>query len=259
MIENDLVLDLGMHHGDDAGFYLSKGFRVVSVDAFPPYAEDAAERFESEIAAGRIQIVNRALADVGTETITLFVNEQKNDAHTIRADIAAANQQHNVFSYKELTVKTTTIKGLFETYGVPYYMKVDIEGLDDQAASQLVHEAVKPAFVSFEASSITILGHLLAAGYDKFQLINQYRNPGTRPPIEPREGRYSEAQFTGHMSGLFGRELNPNKWVPFQEMVHLFLNWTDLQRRDHELAPGWCDFHATSLGLDEIRVAHNLA
>lgn len=258
MIQNDLILDLGMHHGDDAGFYLSKGFRVVSVDAFPPYAEQAAERFAEPVAAGRMQIVNRALADDGTKIITLFVNEQKNDAHTVRQDIAAANQQHQVFSYKEMPIPTITIGSLFETYGVPYYMKVDIEGMDDEAAKQLVGEKRKPPFVSFESSSITILGHLLAAGYDKFQLINQYHNPATQPPADPREGRYSPVQFTGHMSGLFGRELDPTKWVSYQDMVQLFLTWTDLQRRAPELAPGWCDFHATSLTHEELRAANTL-
>ena len=29
----DLVFDIGANNGDDTGFYLAKGFRVVAVDA----------------------------------------------------------------------------------------------------------------------------------------------------------------------------------------------------------------------------------
>jgi hypothetical protein len=48
------------------------------------------------------------------------------------------------------------------------------------------------------------------------------------------------------MSGLFGRELDPAKWLSFQEAAEAYLDFKRLQRRDPLLAHGWLDFHVTT-------------
>ena len=37
----ETIFDIGMHRGEDAAFYLNKGFKVVSVEAFPEYVRSA--------------------------------------------------------------------------------------------------------------------------------------------------------------------------------------------------------------------------
>jgi hypothetical protein len=48
------------------------------------------------------------------------------------------------------------------------------------------------------------------------------------------------------MSGLFGRELDPAKWLPFQDAAEAYLDFVRLQRRDPLLGHGWLDFHVTT-------------
>jgi hypothetical protein len=48
------------------------------------------------------------------------------------------------------------------------------------------------------------------------------------------------------MSGLFGRELDPAKWLSFEDAAEAYLGFTRLHRRDPFLAHGWLDFHVAS-------------
>ena len=42
-----LILDLGMNNGDDTAYYLTRGFRVVALDANPALCEGARKRFHN--------------------------------------------------------------------------------------------------------------------------------------------------------------------------------------------------------------------
>ena len=78
------------------------------------------------------------------------------------------------------------------------------------------------------------------------QIVNQALLPYVQPPRPAREGRYAAAQFNGHMSGLFGRELDPGKWLSFGDAAEAYLDFVRLHRRDPLLAHGWLDFHVTA-------------
>jgi hypothetical protein len=40
----DLIYDVGMNNGDDTAYYLSRGFRVIAIEASPVMVEDASRR-----------------------------------------------------------------------------------------------------------------------------------------------------------------------------------------------------------------------
>lgn len=53
-IEPDLIYDVGLHDGQDSAYYLSKGYRVVAIEASPDFAQHAEQQFRAEIAAQRL-------------------------------------------------------------------------------------------------------------------------------------------------------------------------------------------------------------
>ena len=57
----EIIYDVGMNNGDDTAYYLSRGHRVVAIEANPLLAREVAVRFHTEIAAGRL--VARAVAE----------------------------------------------------------------------------------------------------------------------------------------------------------------------------------------------------
>lgn len=237
-----LVFDLGMHRGLDTRFYLDKGFSVVALEANPGMCADARAAFADEIAGGRLHVVERALWHEGGATAPFFLNREKDDwSSTSRA--WAEKGGHRA---EEIAVAATTLAELLDRHGTPRYIKCDVEGMDEAFAAQLLADGRRPAFVSVEAVSLDALALLRACGYDRVQIVNQALNDYVEPPRPAREGRHAAVRFNGHMSGLFGRELDPAKWLPFQEAAEAYLDFARLQRRDPLLAHGWLDFHVAT-------------
>jgi FkbM family methyltransferase len=205
------IFDLGLHEGWDTDFYLRKGFRVVAVEASPQFVDAVKARFGREIAAGQLVIVRKAIAERAGATIPFFVRTDKDGWSSIRRDVA---ERDGVASTR-IEIETVTIAQLFSEFGVPYYLKCDIEGADNLLLSQIVNEDMKPCFISVEGESAgdEAIDLLAAAGYSRFQIVNQGHLRFFVPPNPPREGSYVPKRFHGKMSGLFGEELPPAHWV----------------------------------------------
>ena len=61
MTEKLTVFDFGMHNGDDACYYLERGFRVVSVEANAELTNECNARFRQQISCGDLYIINKAM------------------------------------------------------------------------------------------------------------------------------------------------------------------------------------------------------
>ncbi|TCT11420.1 FkbM family methyltransferase [Tepidamorphus gemmatus] len=237
-VQEDLVFDLGLHKGYDAEFYLKKGFRVVGLEAAP----DLADLCRTRLAAwgNRLTVVNKALFDRPGETVSFFTVPNKDDWGSLNRNIAEKGTEQSV----EITVETVDLTWLFDTFGVPRYIKCDIEGGDLIFREQLLCETRRPRFVSVEMNDGEEAEVLRACGYEVGQIVNQWMHHFRRPPNPPREGTFVPVQFTGEMSGLFGLELDPAKWVPLEKLGEVYHKWKSLRDFDQELAPGWVDLHA---------------
>jgi FkbM family methyltransferase len=222
LIKTDLILDVGMNNGDDTDFYLRKGFRVVAVEAIDSLCCAAAERFAAQVAQGHLTIVNRAIARLNGP-VTFYQNERKSVWGTLNAEWAQRNLARKAAS-KKITVDGMRFEDLLEQVGVPYYLKVDIEGSDLLCLEALSKVRDRPAFVSIEASMTSwkdlkrefdVFEQL---GYASFKLVNQALVREQVPPDPPLEGTYVSHRFPEDASGLFGEEA-PGPWMSRQEAV----------------------------------------
>ena len=74
MVQRDLIYDLGMFEGQDAAFYMSKGFRVISLEANPELCERNSQKYAREIADGRLTIVPKALwHEAGSASHSIYI------------------------------------------------------------------------------------------------------------------------------------------------------------------------------------------
>ncbi len=237
-----LIFDLGMHRALDTKFYLAKGFKVVALEANPDMVDAAAQTHKSSAENGNLIIVDRALWSANDETVSFYVNPTKDDWSSLFKGWA----EKGGHTAKEIQVSTITLPRLFDLYGVPYFIKCDIEGADELFVRQLLADVRRPDFVSIEAVSLEALAMLFSAGYDRIQIVNQAFNGYVQPPNPAREGEYAAARFDGHMSGLFGRELPPAKWQNFTAAADDYLAFRRLSKQNEFLAHGWLDFHVTT-------------
>ncbi|WP_209835250.1 FkbM family methyltransferase [Ruegeria sp. HKCCE3926] len=236
-IQDDLIYDFGVHKGYDTEFYLKKGFRVLGLEAVPELYNAAVENISAF--GTRATLINKALYHRAGETVSFFTVPNKDDWGSLDRNIA----EKGVETAVEIEVQTVDLMTLFETYGTPYYLKCDMEGGDLIMREQLLSCVQRPRFVSIEMNDGNEPDILIKCGYEVGQIVNQWFNPFKTPPKPPREGSFVEAQFTGEMSGLFGRELDPAKWRPLSEIADIYRQWHTLRALDQELAPGWLDLH----------------
>jgi FkbM family methyltransferase len=229
MRNNNLIFDIGMHIGKDTEFYLKKGFKVISVEANPKLVEKGREQFRSEIEKGQLVIVNKAISDT-TDTIDFYIFKNKDDWGTIYPEW---NRKMD-FDVETIKVETTTLESIMEEYGVPYYMKIDIEGADILCLKSLLKMNMLPTCLSIEllspnnlgknVNALDILCHLKVLGYNKFLISDQSKNNLIKCPYPALEGQFVNNLFDGYSSGLFGKELN-GVWFGVDEIAMKYLDY----------------------------------
>lgn len=240
-VNSNLIFDLGMHRGLDTQHYLAKGFKVIALEAVPSLCKIGEDLNKKSIKSGKLTIVQKALWNRSGETVSFYVNDEHDDWGSLTKGAA----EKGVSKSQKIKVETITLIDLLTEHGLPYYLKCDLEGGDAILATQLLESGETPEFVSIEATSADDIAYIRACGYTEFQIINQYMNPYTKAPKPAREGAYSDVHFSHHMSGLFAKELDPEKWIDFSGVMRRFLDWYSLREREVNLGVGWLDIHAT--------------
>jgi len=175
----DLVFDIGANNGDDTAYYLRRGFRVVAVDANPDMVALCEQRFHAEIHAGRLVLLNVGIA--AEEGVASFFVSEGNRGVWSSLDPARASRGN--LAVHPVAVAARSLPGLVQEYGVPFYLKVDIEGAD-HLCLRGIDPTDAPAYVSFEASEgrVEDLFLLAHAGYTRFKLIDQFAFRQAVPP-----------------------------------------------------------------------------
>ena len=211
-----LIYDVGAHQGEDTEYYLKKGFKVVAVEAEPSLATGLRERFKAFLDSGQLVLVQAAVADKEGD-IEFFRNEDSTVWGTIHEAWAARNEKLGTRSSKVI-VQAVRFEELLKQHGVPYYLKVDIEGADMLCISALQGFQTRPRFISVESNK-TSWRELVAEfdvfrelGYERFKVVNQARIEEQAEPTPVREGKFAGHRFPFGSTGLFGDDL-PGKWL----------------------------------------------
>jgi FkbM family methyltransferase len=238
-VQDDLIFDLGANHGEDTEFYLDKGFRVVAVEANPVLFAQLSGRFASAMARGQLVLLNVGIWSEA-RTLPFYVNEENDHWSSFDPAYGARDgTRHQI-----LEIPCLTAPELLRRFGVPRYMKIDIEGADRLVLAQMGGLSPLPRYVSIEEYGVGSIHDLAALGYARFQIVPQRDKSWAVPPDPPREGRLIRRQFNGTDSGLFGAEL-PGAWLDLRTALAVF---TSSVRRPDGTYVGppdeWFDVHA---------------
>jgi len=221
-MRSDLIYDVGAHKGEDAEFYLLKGFRVVAIEAVPALCDDIRTRLRSYLKSGQLTLINAAISDSACP-ITFFINRRISVYGTSSENWAKRNELFGAPSDKA-TVNGIRFSDVLAEHGIPYYLKIDIEGSDLLCLHALKSVPSRPKFVSIEsatvrwADALEEFSLLRELGYSKFKLVQQRDVNKQRCPTPPAEGRYVDHHFEKGSSGLFGHEL-PGHWMSEREAL----------------------------------------
>lgn len=145
--EGSLCFDIGANVGNRSSIFLSLGARVVAVEPQPACAAALRSRFGS---TGRIEVVEAALgAEAGRGELLLAPYDTV--ATLSRGWIDSVREAGRFrFEWNEKRmVAVTTLDALIEQYGVPAFLKIDVEGYEREVLAGLTRAV--PA-VSFEVT-----------------------------------------------------------------------------------------------------------
>jgi FkbM family methyltransferase len=268
-----LIYDVGMNNGEDSAFYLNKGHTVIAIEAIPELVEAAMNRFEEMARSGRFTALNVAIAENASERDFWICD-----------DLSAFSSLHRPLANRDgrkhhaIRIKCIRFGDILARFGVPYYLKIDIEGSDAFCLKDLDRNNLPP-FVSVEAGCegnealssgedgvdhLTNLNHLYRCGYNRFKLVSQHSllpishsnlesaaDPEYRQMVRDQIEKDIGWRFPHGSSGPWGNEI-PGPWMNYSEAreVYLacreafFLNYKDAR---FHMFWFWFDWHATTL------------
>lgn len=226
VVEN-LVFDLGFHNGEDTDFYLRKGFSVVGIEANPDLVANGSIRFQEAIGRGRLHLISGAVAPSSAgEVVTFYANPHKTVWGTIMAEWSTRNDMLG-HSSKLIEVPRIDIAETCRLYGIPFYLKIDVEGVDRLILEELKSFQDRPQYVSLESEKVEFaqlkseMDLLNGLGYKKFKVVQQSNIPGTKIRTRALDGQEFEYVFASHASGPFGGDL-PSRWLTYAEALELY-------------------------------------
>lgn len=220
----NLIFDIGMHKGEDTEFYLKKGFEVAAFEAHPGLIEETKASLASFIDEKRLRIVEGAIVpDPDVKHITFYQYADRSKWGTIESDVVQSSDKRAA-GVTEIKVPTIDFASVIQKTGMPYYMKIDIEGADIHCLEVLKSFDAKPAFLSIEAIEQNIdnqkkqIDLLCELGFDRFKAVQQARMHRRTLPEVSKEGNSVEHRFAKGSSGPFGSDLE-GQWRTADEIL----------------------------------------
>ena len=150
-----LIFDVGANHGAKVDVFLRLGARVV---AFEPDLRNQqilrAKFLKYRLSALPVRIDGRAVAE-SDSTRTMWIEQPGSAKNTLNpkwVDVLSSNA--NRFGYRptfeaSAVVETATVDRLIDTYGHPFFVKIDVEGLELSVLRGLSRAV---PFLSFEVN-----------------------------------------------------------------------------------------------------------
>jgi FkbM family methyltransferase len=228
-----IIYDFGSNNGNNIPYYLKKADRVIAVEANPSLTDKIKQRFQREIADEKLIVLNYVLTNqAATEDVAFYIHKIK--------DVLSQFPQPNpaeINNFEKILLPAARASEIIQTYGSPYYVKIDIEGYDQAILQDLFAANIRPEFISAESHNIDIFSLLFTCGnYKAFKLLDgffvnkNYKNAVIQTVDGPQH--YS---FPAHSAGPFGEDIL-GSWMTANNFFY-FLSKQQL---------GWKDIHATN-------------
>lgn len=212
-----LVYDVGMNNGDDTAYYLHRGYRVLAIEANPELIATATSRFRREIKLGALNILNVGVAAADGES-SFWISETNTRLSSFDPRDASLGGLYNIH---EIHIPSRTFRSILDEYGVPHFMKIDIQGNDRLCIEALDGAKIIPKFLSIEfmLTDTSLLALLQRCGFSQFKCISQLHFLPLELPLVPAARQAQRAERLLRSRNIFVRafrKFGGRRWLQRQ-------------------------------------------
>jgi len=248
-----VIYDVGLHIGQDTEYYLKKGFNVVAIEANSLLCDQARKKFRNYIDKGKLTILNIGISNTHGR-MDFYVNPERTEWSSFHESISGRDGKDKK-DLRVVEVEVTTLESVIEAYGVPYYIKIDIEGNDRYALESVLNSRYQVPYISVENGN-SMLTDLHLGNYFRFKYVQQNNVTNLIHKYPPLEGKFTTHQFQFGASGKFGEEID-GCWLSYEGIYKVIsCTWNIETGRKNldwdDSIGGWFDLHARHRDYNSI-------
>jgi FkbM family methyltransferase len=224
-----IIYDFGANNGDDIVYYLKKCDVVVAVEANPALTNQIQGRFAREIGQGRLAVVNCALSNTADgDAVPFWLHKREH----VRSQFPRP-ADHDLHDFEQIMVTSRRPSGIVRQFGLPYYIKIDVEGYDNAVLRELFAAGIRPEYISAESHHVDVFTTLAAVGgYQAFKLVDGATvSTRYRDAIIQTAAGQEHYSFPDHAAGPFGEDI-AGGWMTadtfFKVLAFVGLGWRDV-------------------------------
>ena len=239
-----IIYDLGANEGKNIPYYLLKSDLVIAVEANPELCLLMNKLYKDDIANHKLIIENSVVTNQETSIETFYISKFGSYFSTCvpgKKNIYLGDRLITKKDYDEKIINSINILELFKKYGVPYYVKIDIEHFDEFILREILDNFNdKPTYLSCECQDFEIFNLLInSKDYNSFKFIegSSIHEKYSKHKFKDIKNQNKEFSFKMHSAGPFGDDIN-GPWFDLVEFKEKFSELVNMK-----LAPGWLDIH----------------
>jgi FkbM family methyltransferase len=149
---NHLVYDIGANKGNKVKAFLKMGFEVIAVEPERKAISTLKWRFGHN---KKVTLLENGVSDKES-VLTIHIAANRSGLNTVSdkwvesLEKEKSNRWHKKHDFKKkYEIKAITLDQIVQQYGIPYYIKIDVEGHEKTVLKGLKS---LPAFISFETN-----------------------------------------------------------------------------------------------------------
>ncbi len=175
-----LVFDIGYNHGEFSIACTSKhrNCKIIALEANPSLTQNPP-------VISNVTLINKLVSTESGKQIPFYVNPQEDGISTASIEFLHNSRftkgskyiQHQSRWAHPINVESTTLNDLIKEYGVPDFIKIDVEGYEKEVINGLNQSTPLLGFEWHEEdyqSVIDIVNRLSNLGFTKFGVIGYF-------------------------------------------------------------------------------------